>query len=377
MRYSKLYYRSVGVFTEIVTMEYVELTDIYIFDSFGIEKIRIDGKYDISGLTKILIDEWVTYIECMADCGRSDYCKYFLAAKSDKSPSPEIQCGVLIDIIKNLIEIQYSKFTIMSMADIQNFLNALFHICKYINLSEQYTGYFIDKEILRYFGNSAPFLVQGMVKLRTTLDQIGSYLDKIPEFKFKDSILLVEGESEATFIRELKKTHFIWFLDLNCDSYNGKDNKRLRRIEMLLQRFKGQGYTAYLQGDADGKSKEIFTNLITKDLVKQSNTFVFSYDFETSIPDDLFIDILHDIGILKNISMEQYLAKSKETGYFENNMSAIKFVQRAFGYDLGKHKKEIARILAKKLDINSGWWQNEKFMISELGTFLRFITTMG
>jgi len=105
---------------------------------------------------------------------------------------------------------------------------------------------------------------------------MSSSFQLIPQLQAKRGVLFVEGETEQAFVERLKLSHLGWFVDINVDSYRGEGSRRLARIEMLLERFVRQGYKVFIQGDADGGSTSIFTNLIQKGLVDEENTFAFT-----------------------------------------------------------------------------------------------------
>ena len=60
-------------------METVDLTGLEIYDIDGTERIQLVGKYSMEDLTSKMIEEWIEFAECQADCARSDYCKFAYA----------------------------------------------------------------------------------------------------------------------------------------------------------------------------------------------------------------------------------------------------------------------------------------------------------
>lgn len=222
----------------------------------------------------------------------------------------------------------------------------------------------------KFFGEYAPMLFGRMTNLRESLNRLGSYWKEIPEFRAKHPVLFVEGYSEKEFLDELRESHFSCFLDLNVDVYGGKGNRRLKRIQMLLAKYVEQGYVIYAQGEADGENTDIFRGLIKAGSVNEDNTFVFKYDFESSIPLDLLCVVLKVMEFLEDMSEEEF-----ETQLGNDDISVVKKLKEKFSIDIKPHKLEFDNTVARVLNYPRAiWWQNEKFMNeSELGQFLGFI----
>ena len=129
------------------------------------------------------------------------------------------------------------------------------------------------------------------------------------------------------------------------------------------------GYKIYIQGDADGKHSEIFKELIRKGSVKEDCTFVFKYDFESSIPLGLLLKALHDLGELLDIQLDEFRNKLSP-----HDRSVVKKIEDVWGLKLEPLKLDIATIIAESLNNPRwAWWQDEKFMKTELGQFIDFI----
>ena len=95
---------------------------------------------------------------------------------------------------------------------------------------------------------------------------------------------------------------------------------------MLLDRCFKQGYTVYIQGDADGKDSTIFRDLCQKGAITQDHAFVFRHDFESAIPPDLLYEALGKLGKLEGVKYDEFkeVAKPKDG-------SVLKILGETFG----------------------------------------------
>jgi hypothetical protein len=185
--------------------------------------------------------------------------------------------------------------------------------------------------------------------------------------------LLVEGWAEKAFLDKLRESHFSHFLDLLVECYDGKGNRRSKRIAMLLGRYVELGYTIYAQGDADGKPGEIFRALVEAGHLKAENNFVFSFDFETAVPVPLLVRAMRRIGLTLKFKPHELQDALKAAPASVNDVLRDKF-----GVDLEPDKIELAVAVAEILNVRQWvWWKDEEFMKTELGKFLFFIQRMG
>jgi hypothetical protein len=191
------------------------------------------------------------------------------------------------------------------------------------------------------------------------------------EFKIKSPLLLVEGYSEKAFFDELRKSRSSWFLDLEVQVYGGKGNRKSKRIQMLLERYKEQGFVVHAQGDADGNNTDIFRNLVEIGLIEAEHSFVFAHDFETAIPLCLSHTALRELELLPEVASDEFITQMEaQEGSFAAKLNAV------FGVDISPSKVEFATEVANVLN-HSIWWNNDRFMEkTELGRFLRFVQKM-
>lgn len=347
----------------------MDLSGYYIFDIYGVERITLDGNYSADSLAEIFIDKWIPYLECHR-CGRWDYCKYAQQHPANPERSIDIKCGVVVDSIRNFVRASFTVLEKLEPDKIQEYLNGAFFYFKFIYDAELYIGMCMDFGFCEDYGEYAPAIFGGMRRLRDSLNNLGSSWKDIPEFRSKRPVLFVEGSSEKEFLDEMKISHSAWFLYLSIEVYGGKGNRRSKRIQMLLDKYKDLGYEIYAQGDADGEHTDIFRSLIKSGSVKEENTFVFIHDFETAIPHRLLYASLKEMKIINEISEQDFSA-----ALAENDASIAKKLLEKFGSDIKPQKLKLARTIARILrHPRANWWQNGKFMSeTELGRFLRFI----
>jgi hypothetical protein len=350
-------------------MESIDLTGLEIYDIYGIDRLKLAGKFTIDEMTNKLASEWIQYVECQADCGRSDYCKF--ASKDNE----EIRCGVAVTALKHFLSATYKTLSNLSLESKQNYLDGAFYLVKYIFESETKLGVIIYDDFSKYFGRYAPWVFSSLVNQREILNIIGRYFKSLPELRVAKGVLFVEGKSELVFLNEMRKSNLTWFLNLLIKSYGGKDNVRPKRIEMLLRDYKEFGYELYIQGDADGKSKNKFQQLINKNLVDSKNAFIFAFDFETAVPYDVFYNALVEIGIVKEISIADYINKVTASSFGKGEESVGSFLLREFSIDIADYKIPLATAVGRHYSRALMYlWKNEDFMNTDFGRFLEFIS---
>lgn len=345
----------------------MDCTGLSIFDIYGVERVDLQGEYTAETLAEALIDEWVPYFECHK-CGRWDYCKYAKKHPANPKRSIDIKCGVAVDSLRNLINSAYSALEKMTREQAQGFLDGSFHFFGFVYSAEQWIGMNMDAGFHSYWGDLAPYIYSRISPMREHLNSLAFYWKELPGFKTKSSVLFVEGYSEKAFLDELKKSHSAWFLDLNVEVYGGKGNRKSKRIQMLLDRYKEQGYVVHAQGDADGENADIFRGLIESGSIEKKHTFVFHHDFESTIPLPLVYMVLCELKLIEGVTNEEFLERLKEI-----DGSLATRLEQSYGIGITPYKMEFAVTAADILN-QSSWWNNDAFMEkTELGQFLRFI----
>jgi len=346
----------------------VNLDSLTIYDIYGIDRKPLSGEYDKDSLADLFIEEWIPYYECHK-CGRSDYCKYTEIYPRNPHRMLDIKCGVVVDVLKNFVTSTFPKLETMQNLDKQSYLDGAFYLSQYVLESEGMIGMCMNSDFVNYFGDYSPSLFGRITHLRDRLNLIGQSFKNIPDFHSNKGVLFVEGWSEKALFEKLRESHASWYTDLIVEVYDGKDNKRPKRIEMLLQKYVENGYVIYIQGDADGKSQGIFQSLIDKGLVKEENTFVFDHDLETSVPSHVLFDALKQCGGLEGIDKEEYVKRLEGSGE-----SVCKTLKNKLGIDVNPLKTRLATEVGGVLNKPFwAWWQDDEFMETEFGRFMKFV----
>jgi hypothetical protein len=345
----------------------MNLTNFTIHDIYGVARIQLEGEYTDKSLSEKLIEEWIPYFECHK-CGRWDYCKYVQQSPWNPHRAKDIKCGVASDCIRNLIQSVFSEMQHMTQEQVQDFLDGAYYFYKFIYDAEQYTGMNMNSEFHQYYGELAPYIYSHVGYLRNDLNNMALRWKDIPNFKTKSPVLFVEGYGEKAFLDEMRKSHMSWFMDLNVEVYAGKGNRRSKRIQMLLEKYKEQGLIIYAQGDADGEYADVFRGLINSGSIEQDKIFVFEHDFETSLPVGLLLEALVEMQFLEPMPIEEFREKlGAPIG------SVISRLHKAFNVDISSSKIEFATTTAAILN-GAIWWTDDFFMKqTELGRFLNFV----
>jgi len=340
----------------------MDLTGYSIYDIYGVNRIELKGVYTAESLARKLISEWIPYLECYK-CGREDYCKYRAEGRAD------IRCGVIVTAVTNFIRHTFTLLDSMNTEQIQSYLDGTFHLEQFLFDAEQTTGMFIDDAMIEWWGKYKHSLLGRTTHLREHLIQASRHFRKIPEFESEEGVLFVEGWSEKVFLDKLRETHSSWFLHLKIEVYEGRGNRQPKRIQMLLDRYISDGYIVYIQGDADGKETEVFRTLVSKKAVQAEHIFFFRHDFETAIPARILYEAIRSLYELESVGYEDF-----EKVLALKDRSYVKTIKDEYSLDLEPLKLALADAVGGVLNRPMfAWWQNEKFMDSELGKFLKFI----
>lgn len=347
----------------------MNLSGYKIYDIYGIKNLPLQGAFDADSLSQKLIEEWIPYIDCERKCPRSDYCKFTQPSLYHPDRLTDVKCGIGVNTLKNFVDCTFHILENLSPEHVQNYLDGAFYLSQFVLHAEGTVGSCVDKYMIEDYGEYAPAIFGHVTRLRDELNKIGVHFRHIPEFRSAKGVLFVEGWTEKAFLEKLRESHSFSFLNLNLEVYAGKGNRRPKRIQMLLDNYKKQGYKIYIQGDADGQHSEIFKELVRKDSLTEECTFVFKHDFESSLPPELFLDALHELGEIPEVGINEFIQK-----VYPLDCSVVKKIQEYFSINCEPIKLDIASIVAERLnDWNWAWWQDEKFMQTELGKFLEFV----
>lgn len=345
------------------------LSGISIYDIYGADRIPLNGDYSINVILDTLINEWIPLYECHK-CGRSDYCKFAEKISESSHRMLDIQCGVVVSAMTNFLENTYHLLDGMDLNQKQNYFDGAYFLSQFIFNVEQAIGSSMSEVYMKYLGlEYAPRFFGRITNLRDSLNSLGSLFQSIPEMFSQRAILFVEGKSEKAFIEKLKESHMLWFMYIVIEDYEGKGNRHLKRIQMLLEKYIDLGYVIYIQGDADGNHTDIFKAMADRDLVKTDHTYVFEHDFESSIPPEILLSALNSLGKLENVSIDEFIDKVGG-----ENRSVIGLLREHFNVDVEPLKIDLAVIVADIINNDLyPWWNNEEFLQTELGKFLDFL----
>jgi len=346
--------------------------DIPFKDIYGDQKGVINGEYDKNSLSEHLIRYWVSYVECH-HCSRENTCKFAQPHPKWEWKKLEIQCGVKSKFIKNFVALTFEEYVSADSLMQEKLLSATYHLAEYVKMSEVQIGWAIDDEWLNDVGEYGKSFLSNLVHLRERLTQAAQDLAFLPNLYRKKPILLVEGQSEKAFLDKLRESHNSWFTDLRTEVYGGNGNAHPRRIQMRLEKYSEDGYVCFMQGDKDGKEKSSFEKLIKQGTVLEQNTFLFTFDFESSIPRKLLFKVLKNLELLGRIDESEFLGKTNNESSICSQLNAV------FDLYVEPYKVQIADELGWILNNSAFYWyqdENNFMEETELGRFLDFVINM-
>lgn len=351
----------------VITLPEITLKDVY-----GNDCKKISGQYTQEELINHLIEIWVPFHECH-QCPRVNTCKHPVPHPYNTQKKAEIKCGVKADVIKNFIKKTIDKTTEYNQTELYHYFSAAFHISEYAINSETLIGMLTEEEWIDIFGKSSTIVYETAINLREELNTAAQHLSFTPGLYNRKPILLVEGKCERAFLEKLRETHISWFSDLRIEVYGGNGNRTPKRIEMRLDKYIEDGYSCYMQGDADGHEKGIFDKLIRNKKVKQENTFTFQFDFESAFPPKMLIRGIKNLGFLEKVDPEQL-----EEEYTKDE-SINHFLRRRYNFNTEEIKADLADELGWiMIQILEAHGMPENFLKkTEIGEFLMFVIQMG
>jgi len=332
----------------------------------GYNRVSLRGEYFINFFADILIDEWIPFFECH-QCGRVDYCKFTIPHRGNPDKKKDIKCGVVATVLKNFIKYTCNVFEKLDKENKQKYLDGLYYFQRYVYHSELRIGMFLDKEMLDHAEKFVPAVFGGTSSLRSDLNRCAEQFKDIKEFHIQKGILLVEGWSEKVFIQRMFECGSIWSSSFDIEVYGGKNNKSPKKLQLLINKLKKDGYEVFIQGDQDGGGIDIFQEHKKTNLLDGSNLFQFSHDFETAFPPRLLYRTLCELEIFDSIDFNEF-----NELIYPCNESVVKKIERLLNIDISDNKVTVADLAAKAItDLN--WWDEKEIMGSELGQFLEFL----
>ena len=350
----------------------MQLDGCTLLDIYGVERTPLRGHVSPRQLADLFVESWIPYMECHK-CGKSDYCRFAKPHPRNEHKKLEIKCGVAETAIRNFVDRTFEMARDLELPQRQAYLDGSFHLLQFILEAEQTIGNALSDGFLNWLGKSSPTYFGRITHLRDSLNSLGQCFRQIPELASQRSLLLVEGWAEKAFLDKLRESHSSWFLDLLVECYDGRGNRRSKRIAMLLDKYVELGYTIYAQGDADGNPGEIFKGLVDSGQLEAKNTFTFPIDFESAVPIPLLFRALRRVGVTPGFTPTQLRDAAQQDG---GSINAV--LRNRFEVDTEPLKVELATAVGELLTISRyAWWQDDEFMQTELGKFLRFIQMMA
>jgi hypothetical protein len=332
---------------------------------FGNDRISVGGELSSEEIGERLIEEWIPYLECH-ECGRHTYCRYAEPLPDSHGRYKEIRCGVAADAIRNFVAATFPLIGEASEDQLQAYLDGTYHFCRFVSESETAIGGFISRGFVEFLGEMAPAFFGHITDVREHLNKFSYYLSAIPEIASSRGVVFLEGYSEQAFVARLAQSGLWPYTELITEVYEGKGNIRPKRIKTLLTRYVRDGYKIFIQTDADGSNVE---TIAIEESIEISGTFIFRYDFESSLPPAL----LHEALQLLDVDLEiPYSDFEKTLANFSG--STIEFLQEQCNIDIEPIKVDLASTVGGLLaHPYSNWFQSEDFWECELGRFVRFL----
>jgi hypothetical protein len=344
----------------------VQLTGL-ILPGLNQSQTTLAGAYTASGLTDLLVSEWIPYLEC-EECGRHSYCKFTRPDPNRPGRLADIQCGVVETAIRNYVSAVFPLVQQMSQKERQAVLTGSYHLMRFVYQAEQQIGLMLSDDFMDWLGDpDARAAFFGLTaRLRRHLDQFAGEVRSIDAFRTRGTVVLTEGPSERAFLERLRLSGLANYVDLDVQSYYGRGNRGPTKLRLLAERLHRQGYELFIQGDCDGRVRDIFDALVREGVVGSGSTFAFEVDFETAFPPGMLYVALRDLGELDGVDFSTFEHEVRGTA---QGHSVVEVLRTEFGTEVDK--VELAEALGTQLIEGLDLWRNDSsFWSTEIGRFV-------
>jgi hypothetical protein len=264
-------------------------------------------------------DYWLSPIKCK-ECGKRSTCVF-----PQRDPSllgGEQPCEVTLLALNTTAEHLWPSLANLEANQVQDGLDALFHVTRFADEGERSIGRLCSRTYQNWLATMVPMVLSDPIYLRNDLDALATKLKELP-FGHQNAAVLVEGESEAAFLRELANAGRI----VGTAAYPYGGSGTAKYLREVVTHLRDRGMRVFVQGDLDGKSAESKQNWRRKLEERGAHVFLFQRDFEAAFTHDQRVhalsrlaeiplqgasDVLEDanslIGVLErfNISKTDY-----------------------------------------------------------------------
>lgn len=338
----------------------------YTRDTFN--RSEMNGPYTPASLADRLIETWLPYFECDS-CGRWEHCGLADPPYRQRlDPSRNYRCGVARLALTHFFS---TAFPLLEKADAtkrNRLLDAAYYFAQYVFRSEINVGNFLSVGMLNYYGELSHLMASNLKGVR---QHLGSFFDRMScfaEFRLRERMLLVEGQSELRFVERLRSSPDWVPYDLHVVTYEGKSNRN-SRLTLLVKRYEAEGYDVFVQGDADGGDKSrICKQMSDHHGISSERVFLFTSDFEHGLDPKLMAAA---ITRLLDLPPEKHL-EPIHAGLARGETVADVFANVADGRDFAEEKVRLAECVAEVLVLYGKVAATETLAGTEVMDFIAF-----
>jgi hypothetical protein len=234
---------------------------------------------------------WLGFPYCK-NCGFYKQCNY---------KSRDDDCGLLLEVLSNYIDMNIKSTKYKNSYDLENFIKSCFYIVHLFKDFLDWMGIYSDKELNLYLESDHPHM--NSLFSHNTLIKLSKYLESVRNInprRIKKFAVLVEGPSDKIILS--KTLRGLDVLGIDFDIKNSvkivtlDSNSRAKKdaIKSHLRRFRELDcdYFLILDGDAKSHSEE----LIRENLIDENHVLVFDKDIEDEYPLDKVIEFIEKIS---------------------------------------------------------------------------------
>jgi hypothetical protein len=182
-------------------------------------------------------------------------------------------------VARNVIKISRPYYLRLSNLRRFHFLKALAKLFEASVLLKHWE-YQLSREDASWFWDRIPLFFSAMSGMIQPLEVMRNELGQVSRHHLHEKVLLVEGDTEANFVRTLQFLTRILSFDFPVYAYGGKGE--IRNLVHLIREKNRQGVRVYLSYDKDRQSKSFVRKL--QNACKVEKFFGFRRDFEAAFP---------------------------------------------------------------------------------------------
>ena len=245
-------------------------------------------------------------------------------------------------IVSNLCDVSYSYFVELPKDKRYRFVKAVGYFLEASHYIKKWEST-LSVDEPTWFWDGMPTYFMFTSEMIDPLEDMRRELLALNKELSLRKVVLVEGDSEAEFLKVLKTECGFYALDCDVHNYKGKGN--IQNLIHYIHEKTRQGLEVYLTLDSDGQ-KDSFEDTLKRNECSISGTFAFQTDFEHSFPGYVLRSAIDEYSSIR-LKGSLHVALRDIRDFLTGKNPIDKWVERKYAIKL--RKKDLAQMLAKEM----------------------------